>query len=346
MFRRLFSEDMSIDLGTANTLVYVPGEGIVLDEPSVVAIRKYSDMHSKPHVEAVGTSAKKMIGRTPANIEVVRPLRDGVVADFATAEKMLQYFIRKASRRRLFNIGPRVLICVPCGATQVERRAIRAAAEAAGARKVYLYEEPLLAALGAGLDIEEPCGHFILDIGGGTSEVAVLSLNDIVYSDSSRIGGDHFNQSIIDHVRRTFGLLIGESTAEKVKHTIGSAYRPQTVEEMEIRGRDLSDGTPRSTTINSNEINDALQEPLQAILNKVHAVLEQTPPDLASDIMARGIVVTGGGALLTGIDELLMQELNVSVIIANEPLFCVARGGGKVLENNIPLQQDSSFFAH
>ena len=344
MFRRLFSDDMSIDLGTANTLVYVPGEGVVLDEPSVVAIRRYSEQN-KPQIEAVGVDAKRMIGRTPANIEVVRPLRDGVVADFATAEKMLQYFIRKASQRRLFTLGPRVLICVPCGATQVERRAIRAAAEAAGARKVFLYEEPLLAALGAGLNIEEPCGHFILDIGGGTSEVAVLSLNDIVYADSSRTGGDHFNQSIIDYVRRQCGLLIGETTAEQVKHTIGSAYRPQTVEEMEVRGRDLSDGTPRSITLNSNEVNDALQEPLQIVLNKVHSVLEQTPPDLASDIMARGIVVTGGGAMLSGIDELLMQEIKVSVIIANEPLYCVARGGGKVLEENIELQQDSHAFA-
>ena len=334
MFKRLLGSDMSIDLGTANTLVYVPGKGIVLDEPSVVAIRKNTDMN-RPLVEAVGTEAKRMLGRAPINIEVVRPLRDGVVADFASTEKMLQYFIRKANQRWLFAIGPRVLICVPCGATQVERRAIRAAAEAAGARKVYLYEEPVLAALGAGLSIEEPRGHFILDIGGGTSEVAVLSLNEIVYADSSRTGGDHFNQSIIDHVRRNCGLLIGEATAEQIKHNIGNAYRPQTVEEMEIRGRDLGDGTPRSTTTNSNEINDALQEPLQVILNKIHSVLEQTPPDLASDIMEHGIVITGGGALLTGIGELISQEIKVPTIIANEPLYCVARGGGHVLEEDI-----------
>ena len=330
MLGLLFGEDMSIDLGTANTLVYVPGKGIVLDEPSVVAIRNAQT--DRPIIAAVGDEAKNMVGRTPARIEVIRPLRDGVVADFGAAEKMLQHFMRKASRRGLLALGPRVLICVPCGATQVERRAIRAAAEGAGARKVYVYEEPILAALGTGLDISEPRGTFVLDIGGGTSEVAVLSLNDIVYADSSRIGGDHFNQSIIEHVRKNCGLLIGENTAERVKHEIGSAYRPQVVQELEISGRDLADGTPRSVTVNSNEINDALQVSLQAILDKVHAVLEKTPPELTSDIVERGIMITGGGALLTGIDEFLSQETGVSAIIANEPLYCVARGGGKLLE--------------
>lgn len=343
MLRKLFSEDMAIDLGTANTLVYVPGKGIVLNEPSVVAIRKYADIRDKNRIEAIGTEAKTMIGRTPHNIEVIRPLRDGVIADYDAAEKMLQHFIRKTMRRRLFPVGPRVLICVPYGATQVERHAIQAAATTAGARKVYVYEEPILAAMGAGLNIQEPRGYFVLDIGGGTSEVAVLSLGEIVYGASSRTGGDHFNQSIIDHVRRSFGLLIGESTAENIKHSIGNASRPQTIEEMEVRGRNLADGAPRSITINSNEVNDALQDPLRAILDQIRAVLDQTPPDLTSDIMSNGIVVTGGGAMLSGIDELLSQEIGIPVIAADEPLYCVARGGGRVLENDMKRPQDATY---
>ncbi len=344
MFRHLFRNDMSIDLGTANTLVCVPGEGVVLNEPSVVAIRKYTSQN-KPLVEAVGSDAKLMLGRHAQNIEVVRPLRDGVVADFATAEKMLQFFIRKANRRRLLNLGPRVLVCVPVGATPVERRAIQGAAEAAGARKVYLYAEPLLAALGAGLNISEPKGHFILDIGGGTSEVAVLSLNDIVHADSLRTAGDHFNENIMEYVRTECRLLIGEATAEQIKHRIGSAYPPQTVEEMDVSGRDAAEGNPRTITVNSSQINEAMREPLQTILNKVHAVLEVTPPDLTADIMEHGIVVTGGGAMLTGIDELLRQEVKVPVVIADEPLHCVARGGSRALEDNIELRQDSQAFA-
>ncbi len=335
MFKKFFGDDLAIDLGTANTLVYMPGRGIVLDEPSVVAIRKYADLRDKHRIEAIGTEAKTMIGRTPNNIEVIRPLRDGVVADYDATEKMLQHFIRKSIRRRLLSIGPRVLICVPCGATQVERRAIESAAETAGARKVYVCEEPILAALGAGLNIKEPRGHFILDIGGGTSEVAVLSLSDIVHAESSRTGGDHFNQSLIDFVRQNFGMLIGESTAEEIKHKIGNASRPQTIEEEEIRGRNLADGTPRSATINSNEVNEALQEPLQNILAQVRAVLDRTPPDLTSDIMEHGIVLTGGGAMLTGIDEFLSQEIGIPVTTAAEPLLCVARGGGKLLEDGI-----------
>ena len=330
---------MSIDLGTANTLIFVPNQGVVLNEPSVVAVRQYSANSNRPKIVAVGLDAKSWIGRTSSKIEVIRPLRDGVVAELTIAEKMLQYFINKVNRRRLFSFGPHVLICVPCGATAVERRAIRAAAEAAGAYRVEVYEEPILAALGAGVNIEEACGSFILDIGGGTSEVAVLSLGDIVHFESSRIGGDHFNQSIIEYVRREFNLLIGEATAERVKHKIGNAYPPQTVEDMEIRGRRISDASPHGVTINTNEIHQALQEPLRNILDRIRCVLEMTPPELSADIMSRGIVVTGGGALLTGLDQLISQEIGVPVLIADDPLTCVARGGGVLLER--PARRDS-----
>lgn len=334
MFKRIlsiFSKDLSIDLGTANTLIYMRDKGIVLNEPSVVAIRSNPDGGPRT-IEAVGTAAKGMLGRTPANIEVIRPLKDGVIADFTTTEKMLQHFIRKVHKSRLFRPSPRVLVCVPCGATQVERRAIRESALGAGALKTYLIEEPLAAAMGADLPIKKAFGSMVLDIGGGTSEVAVLSLNGIVYSSSVRIGGDKFSDSIINYVRRNYGVLIGESTAERIKHGIGSAYPGQEMLEIEVKGRNLSEGIPKSFSLNSNEILEALQEPLQGIISSVRIALEQTPPELAADVAERGIVITGGGALLRDLDRLIMEETGIPVVIADDPLTSVARGGGHVLE--------------
>lgn len=334
MFKRvlsLFSKDLSIDLGTANTLIYMRDKGIVLNEPSVVAIR--NNPEGGPRIiEAVGTAAKGMLGRTPANIDVIRPLKDGVIADFTTTEKMLQYFIRKVHRSHLLQPSPRVLVCVPCGATQVERRAIRESALSAGALKTYLVEEPLAAAMGANLPIKEALGSMVLDIGGGTSEVAVISLNGIVYSASARIGGDRLNEAIISYIRRNYGVLIGESTAERIKHEIGSAYPGKEMLEIEVKGRNLSEGIPKSFSLNSNEILEALQEPLQGIVSAVRTALEQTPPELGADVADRGIVVTGGGALLRDLDRLIMEETGVPVVIADDPLTSVARGGGRVLE--------------
>ena len=334
MIGRVFSflsNDLSIDLGTANTLIYARGEGIVLDEPSVVAVRhdRSGGNHS---IEAVGALAKSMVGRTPENISAIRPMKDGVIADFTMTEKMLQYFIRKVHQRKMVRPIPRVLICVPCGATQVERRAIRESALGAGARKVYLIEEPIAAAIGAGLPIEEAKGSMVLDIGGGTSEVAVLSLNGIVYSASARIGGDKFDEAIINYIRRNYGMLIGEATAERVKHSIGSAYPGKELLEMEIKGRNLAEGVPRSFTLNSNEVLESLQEPLYGIVSAVKTALEQTPPELGADVAERGIVLTGGGALLRDLDRLIMEETGLPVIIAEEPMGCVARGGGRILE--------------
>ena len=334
MFKNLrgyFSNDLSIDLGTANTLIYVRGKGIVLNEPSVVAIREETARGGRT-VQAVGAEAKSMLGRTPGNITAIRPLKDGVIADFTVTEKMLQHFIKKAHGSRYFRPSPRVLICVPNGSTQVERRAIRESAEGAGARKVYLIEEPMAAAIGAGMPVHEPRGSMVLDIGGGTSEVAVISLNGIVYAASVRIGGDRFDEAIISSVRRNYGILIGEATAERIKHEIGSAYPGQDLLEISVKGRNLSEGVPRSFTLNSNEILEALQEPLQGIVGAVKAALEQTPPELGADVAERGIVLTGGGALLRDLDKLLMEETGLPVVIADEPLTCVARGGGKVLE--------------
>ena len=326
-----FSNDLSIDLGTANTLIYMRGEGIVLNEPSVVAIRQERAGGTKS-IEAVGTAAKNMLGRTPENITAIRPMKDGVIADFTMTEKMLQYFIRKVHPSKMFRPSPRVLICVPCGATQVERRAIRESAAGAGARKVYLVEEPIAAAIGAGLPIGEAQGSMVLDIGGGTSEVAVLSLNGIVYSSSVRIGGDKFDEAISNYVRRNYGILIGEATSERIKHTIGSAYPGKELLEMEVKGRNLSEGVPRSFTLNSNEILESLQEPLYGIVSAVRAALEQTPPELGADVAERGIVLTGGGALLRDLDRLIMEETGIPVVIAEEPLTSVARGGGRILE--------------
>ncbi len=330
--RGLFSNDLSIDLGTANTLIYVRGAGIVLDEPSVVAIRQDPSRGGMKTIAAVGLEAKRMLGRTPGNLTTIRPLKDGVIADFTVTEKMLQHFIRKVHERKFFNPSPRVLICVPCGSTQVERRAIRESAIGAGAREVYLIQEPMAAAIGAGMPVDAAQGSMVLDIGGGTSEVAVISLNGIVYSASVRIGGDRFDEAIINYIRRNFGMLIGEPTAEKIKEEIGTAYPAKEVLEVEVKGRNLAEGIPRSFTVNSNEILEALQDPLAGIVGAVRAALEATPPELASDVAERGIVLTGGGALLKHLDRLLMEETSLNVIIAEDPLTCVARGGGRVLE--------------
>ncbi len=330
--RGLFSNDISIDLGTANTLVYVLNKGIVLNEPSVVAIRQDRGPGGPKAIAAVGHEAKMMLGRTPGNIVAIRPMKDGVIADFTITEKMLQHFIRKVHETRFLKPSPRVLICVPCGATQVERRAIRESAMGAGAREVYLIEEPMAAAVGAGMPINEARGSMVLDIGGGTTEIAVLSLNGIVFSTSVRVGGDRFDESIINYVRRKYGSLIGEATAERIKQEIGTAFPSDEVQEMEVRGRNLAEGIPRSITVNSTEVLEALQEPLKNIVSAVKTVLEQTPPELGADIAERGMVLTGGGALLRDFDRLLMEETGLPVVIAEDPLTCVARGGGRVLE--------------
>ena len=331
-FRGLFSNDLSIDLGTANTLIYARGKGIVLNEPSVVAIRQDRGPGGPKTIEAYGKVAKGMLGRTPQNIIAIRPMRDGVIADFNITAKMLQHFIRSVHESQILRPSPRVLICVPCGATQVERRAIRESANDAGARSVHLIEEPMAAAIGAGMPVEEARGSMVLDIGGGTSEVAVMSLNGIVYSASARIGGDKFDEAIISYVRRNYGILIGESTAERIKLDIGAAYPGKELLEMEVKGRNLSEGIPRSFSLNSNEILEALQEPLQGIVQAVKTALEQTPPELGADVAERGIVLTGGGALLRDIDRLIMEETGMPVVLAEDPLTCVARGGGRVLE--------------
>lgn len=332
MLRGLFSNDLSIDLGTANTLIYVSGKGIILNEPSVVAIRAGGGGNSSKSVVAVGSDAKLMLGRTPGHIEAIRPLKDGVIADFTVTEKMLQHFITKVHGSTLFKPSPRVLVCVPCGSTQVERRAIKESAQGAGARDVYLVEEPMAAAVGAGLPVSDARGSMVLDIGGGTSEIAVISLNGIVYSDSVRIGGDRFDDAIIAYVRRNYGNLIGYATAEKIKHVIGCAYPSEEVVEIEVMGRNLAEGLPRGFTLNSNEILEALQEPLSGIVDAVKIALEQTPPELGSDVAERGMVLTGGGGLLKDLDRLIIEETGLPVLVADDPLTCVARGGGRILE--------------
>ena len=333
MLSRLFgflSADMAIDLGTANTLVYVKGKNIVLNEPSVVAIAKVRD---KKQVLAVGEEAKQMLGRTPGNIEAIRPLRDGVIADFDIAEDMIKYFIRKVHNRRSF-ASPLVVICVPSGSTAVERRAIQESAEAAGARRVFLIEEPMAAALGAGLPVTEPSGSMVVDIGGGTTEVAVLSLGGIVYAQSVRVGGDKMNEAIIAYIRRNHNLLVGESSAERIKEEIGSACPPEEGEgrTLEIKGRDLMNGVPKELVISERQISESLAEPISQIIDAVKSALEHTAPELAADIVDKGIVLTGGGALLGNMDYVLRYATGLPVSIADGPLSCVAMGTGMALE--------------
>lgn len=324
------SSDMAIDLGTANTLVYVRNRGIVLNEPSVVAI---NDHKGKRQVLAVGNEAKLMLGRTPGNIHAIRPLRDGVIADFDVAEDMIKEFIRKVHNRRTFT-SPQIIICVPSGSTAVERRAIQESAESAGARRVFLIEEPMAAAIGAGLPVTEPTGSMVVDIGGGTTEVAVLSLGGIVYARSVRVGGDKMDESIISYLRRTQNLLVGESSAEKIKKEIGSACPPASGDgrAIEIKGRDLVHGVPREMRISERQIAEALAEPVSQIIEAVKVALEQTAPELAADIVDKGIVLTGGGALLSNLDLVLRRATGLPVSIAEDPLTCVARGTGRCLE--------------
>ena len=327
----MLSSDMAIDLGTANTLVYVKGRGIVLNEPSVVAIM---NKNGKKQVLEVGNAAKMMLGRTPGNIEAIRPMRDGVIADFEVAEEMIKHSIRKVHNRRSF-ANPMIIICVPSGATAVERRAIQESALSAGARRVYLIEEPMAAAIGADLPVTEATGSMIVDIGGGTTEVAVLSLGGIVYARSVRVGGDKMDDAIISYIRRHHNLLVGEASAERIKKEIGCARAPEKGHEIriEIKGRDLLNGVPKEISISQAQIADALQEPVSQIIEAVKVALEATPPELAADIVDKGIVLTGGGALLTNLDQLLREETGLPVSIADEPLSCVALGTGKVLEH-------------
>jgi rod shape-determining protein MreB len=327
--RGVFSNDLSIDLGTANTLIYVRDQGIVLNEPSVVAIRIHNGQKT---IEAVGMEAKRMLGRTPGNITAIRPLKDGVIADFQVTEKMLQHFIAKVHESRFIRPSPRVLVCVPCMSTQVERRAIRESALSAGAREVRLIEEPMAAAIGAGLNVEEAQGCMVVDVGGGTTEIAIISLNGVVYRDSVRVGGDRFDEAIVAHVRRRYGSLIGDATAERIKQEVGCAFAGSELREIDVRGRNLAEGVPRSFTLNSDEILEALQDPLSSIVQAVKSALEQSPPELAADIAESGIVLTGGGALLRDLDRLISEETGLPVIVADDPLTCVARGGGKAME--------------
>lgn len=323
----LMSNDIGIDLGTANTLVFVRGQGIVLNEPSVVAV----ESHSKK-VLAIGKKAKDMLGRTPGEIEAIRPLKDGVIADFEITEKLLSDFIKRVVKHR-YLIKPRIVVCVPSGITEVEKRAVRDSAENAGAREVYLIAEPMAAAIGVGLPVDQPSGCMVIDVGGGTSEIAVIALNGIVNNTSIRIAGDELDEGILSYLKKNFNLLIGERTAEQIKMKIGSAYPLDEEETIEIKGRDLVAGIPRTMTLSSVQVREALTEPIDAIVEAVRQALEKTPPELAADILDRGIILTGGGALLTGLDRRLRQETNLSVFVAEDPLTCVVRGTGKVLEN-------------
>ena len=325
----LFSNDLAIDLGTANTLVYVRGKGIVLTEPSVVAVRK--DERGANRVVAVGKDAKMMLGKTPGNITAIRPMKDGVIADFEVAEAMLRYFIRKVHNRRAL-IRPRVIICIPSGVTQVEKRAVRESAESAGAHEVYLIEEPMAAAIGAGLPITEPVCNMVVDIGGGTTEVAIISLAGIVYSRSVRVGGDKMDQDILQHIKRKYNLLIGERTAELIKTTIGNAYPLGETETMMIKGRDLVTGIPKTVEVNSDEIRESIQEQIDSILETIKVALEQTPPELAGDIVDRGIVLTGGGALLKNLDHFLRLQTGLPIMLTEDPLSTVVLGSGKALD--------------
>ncbi|MBW2185751.1 MAG: rod shape-determining protein [Desulfuromonadales bacterium C00003068] len=325
----LFSNDLAIDLGTANTLVYLKSKGIVVSEPSVVAVQKDSSGNRK--VLAVGTEAKKMLGRTPGSIVAIRPMKDGVIADFDITEEMLRYFIHKVHNRKAL-VRPRIVICVPSGITQVEKRAVKESAESAGAREVYLIEEPMAAAIGAGLPITEANGNMIVDIGGGTTEVAIISLAGIVYARSVRVGGDKLDEAVTQYIKRKYNMLIGERTAEQIKIEIGSAFVGEEILEMDVKGRDLVTGIPRTLKINSEEIREALAETVNAIVEAVRVALEQTPPELAADIVDRGIILAGGGACLKGLDQLLRQETGLPVEIADDPLSCVVLGSGAVLD--------------
>ena len=326
----IFSNDLAIDLGTANTCVYVKGKGIVLREPSVVAVKK--DARGVNKVLAVGEKAKMMLGRTPGNIVAIRPMKDGVIADFEITEAMLRHFITTVHNRRTL-VRPRIIICVPSGITQVDKRAVRESAESAGAREVYLIEEPMAAAIGAGLPITEPTGNMVVDIGGGTTEVAVISLAGIVYSSSVRVAGDKMDEAILQHIKRKYNLLIGIRTAEIIKTTIGNAYPSDQVDTIEVKGRDLVTGIPKILTIDSDEIREAISEQVRAILETVHMALEQTPPELAADIVDKGIVLTGGGSLLKNLDVLLREEMKVPITITEDPLSDVALGAGKALDS-------------
>lgn len=325
----LFSQDMAIDLGTANTLVYVKGRGVVCNEPSVVAL--HHDKKGNKRVVAVGTAAKAMLGRCPSDITAVRPLRDGVIADFEVTEQMLRYFIERVNGRRSF-VAPRMVVCIPYGTTEVEKRAVRESAESAGAREVHLIEEPLAAAIGADLPITEPTGNMIVDVGGGTTEVAVISMAGIVYSRSIKVGGDHMDEALIQHMRKRHDLLIGPQTAEQIKIILGNALADGAFIEMPVRGRDLVRGFPRVVTVHSDEVRDALEEPVNLIVEAVRASLERTPPELVGDIMERGIIMTGGGALLRGLDACLSQAVNLPVIVADDPQSAVVKGSGRALE--------------
>ncbi len=339
----MFSNDLAIDLGTANTLVYLKGKGVVVSEPSVVAVQK--DSVGQRKVLAVGTDAKNMLGRTPGSIVAIRPMKDGVIADFDITEEMLRYFIRKIHNRKAL-VRPRIVICVPSGITQVEKRAVKESAESAGAREVYLIEEPMAAAIGAGLPITEASGNMIVDIGGGTTEVAVISLAGIVYAKSVRVGGDKMDEALTQHLKRKYNLLIGERTSEQIKITIGSAYpdgpyspAEGKVDTMEVKGRDLVSGIPKTLEIGAQEIREALSEPINAIVEAVRISLERTPPELAADIVDKGIVLAGGGALLRNLDQLLREETGLPVVIAEDPLSCVVLGSGKVLDELDLLKQ-------
>src|ERR1041384_5398002 len=326
----LFSNDLAIDLGTANTLIYVKGQGIVCNEPSVVAVQK--DARGGRRVLAVGAEAKKMLGRTPGNIVAIRPLKDGVIADFEITEAMLRYFIQKIHNRRTL-VRPRIIICVPFGITEVEKRAVRESAESAGAREVYLIEEPMAAAIGAGLPITEPSGNMVVDIGGGTTEVAVISLAGIVYSQSVRVGGDKMDEAIVAYMKRKYNLAIGEQTAERIKMTIGNAYPLDGQMTMEVKGRDMVAGIPKTVVVNSDEVREALAEPMNAIVEAALLALERTPPELAADIVDKGVVLTGGGALLKNMDVLLREETGLPVMVADDPISAVVLGSGKTLDH-------------
>ena len=331
-FTQWYSTDLAIDLGTANTLIYAKGHGVVLNEPSVVAIQHVAGIRGKKNVIAVGREAKSMLGRVPYSIEAIRPMKDGVIADFTITEQMLKHFIRSIHAKSFLRPSPRIIICVPCGSTQVERRAIRESALAAGASEVYLIEEPMAAAIGAGLPVADACGSMVVDIGGGTTEVAIISLGGMVYKGSVRIGGDKFDEAIVNFIRRNYGMLIGDQTAENLKKQIGVAYPSAEYKEMEVTGRNLAQGIPQSFTVSTTEMLEALNEPLNGLVTAIKIALENTPPELSSDIADRGIVLTGGGALLKDLDKMISEETGIPVILADEPLTCVVRGCGMALE--------------